>query len=69
MSEQETVLNVPVIRVSSPCEECGKPGVNLKYNLVGIEGVLCQSCLEAVIRQVNHALTETAKEDSQEQEQ
>ena len=68
MPEADNVLNVPVVRVNKPCEECGKTGVNLKYNLVGIEGVLCQSCLEAVIHQVNRALEITAKEDSQEQE-
>lgn len=67
MPGEETVLSVPVVRVSSPCEECGKPGVNLKYNLVGISGVLCQECLEKVIRQVNRALDATAKEDSTEQ--
>lgn len=66
MPETDSVLNVPVVRVQKPCEECGKEGVNLQYNLVGIQGVLCQSCLEAVIHQVNRALEITAKEDSQE---
>lgn len=65
MSQHENILIVPTIRVVSPCEECGKPGVNLKYSLVGIEGVLCRECFEKVIGQVNRALDATAKEDSQ----
>lgn len=64
MPDEENVLTVPVVRVNKPCEECRKPGVNLKYSLVGMEGVLCRECLQAVVKQVNFAL-EATKEDSQ----
>lgn len=66
MPEEENVLSVPVVRVSKSCEECGKPGVNLQYSLVGLSGVLCEECLAAVVKQVNHALKATANENRQE---
>lgn len=52
---------IPVIRVNKPCEECGKTPA-LEYNLVGITGVLCDSCLNKEVEKVNDALEKTSKE-------
>ena len=58
-------LVVPVIKVNSPCEECKSTNYpNLKYSLVGIEGVLCKNCLQKVVNQVNSALRITYNEDT-----
>jgi hypothetical protein len=59
---EEQVLGIPVTRVDLPCEECRSTAYpNLRYSLVGISGVLCRTCLETVIGQVNIALQSTGE--------
>lgn len=53
---------IPVRRVNAPCEECGVSPA-LEYELVGIKGVLCETCLNKEVVKVNRAIEETAKED------
>lgn len=56
--DNEGALPIPVIVVQKPCEECGTVPA-LQYTLVGITGVLCRPCLDAVIAQVNQSLAAT----------
>lgn len=62
-------LHVPVTRVNRACEECGKPGPSLKWEAVGMSGVLCRECLNKVISQINQALAATAGDTTEGQGQ
>jgi hypothetical protein len=55
MTDQDNTLHIPVLRVNLPCEECGTSPA-LQYELVGIKGVLCRSCLQEQVDKVNHVL-------------
>ena len=39
-----------------PCEECGRPGPNKKWTVIGNSGVLCTRCLSLWIEEVNTSL-------------
>lgn len=65
MSQQENSLIVPVVSTTKPCEDCGKTPA-LQWAIPGIgSGVLCRSCLNAVIEQINAALAAMAQEESE----
>lgn len=58
-------LHIPVGLVLEPCEDCGKTPA-LQWAIPGIgSGVLCRSCLNAVIEQINAALAAMAQEESE----
>ncbi len=45
-----------------PCDECGQPGPNRRWTLLGDSGVLCRQCLSAMIDDFNRALSNKADE-------
>ena len=53
----EGALRIPVVRTDEPCEECGATPA-LKYNLSGIQGVLCRPCLQKEVDKLNQVLKE-----------
>jgi len=61
---QDNILRIPVRKTSQPCEECGTSPA-LQYELVGITGILCRSCLQKEVDRVNKALKETNHEEGQ----
>lgn len=62
MSQHENSLRVPVVQSPLPCEECGQPGPSLQWTVpeFNMAGVLCRSCLDKVVSQINRALAATA---------
>lgn len=58
MSKSDSsALRVKTTPSQEKCEECGKAGPNLRWELAGIgSGVLCQRCLDAVVADINRDL-------------
>lgn len=64
MIDNQGRLHVPVKRTSQPYEECGH-SPDLQYELAGITGVLCKTCLQKEVDNVNRALQKTESQDEQ----
>ena len=59
MEDNSSVLVIPTAPLILPCEECHSENYpNLRYSAVGIEGVLCRSCLIKELASINFVLDE-----------